>query len=64
MEERAQALHPLGQAGIWERVFTALIDDRNNEYLMLDSTIVRAHEQAATGKGGPKTRLWGAPEAD
>ena len=39
-------------AGVWERVFTALTEDRDNRYLMLDSTIVRAHQQAATGKGG------------
>jgi transposase len=51
------------KAGVWERVFGALLDDRQNQYLMLDTTLVRAHQQAATGKGGPKTRLWGAPEA-
>ena len=51
------------KAGVWERVFASLIKDRNNQYLMLDSTLVRAHQQAATGKGGPATRLWGAPEA-
>ena len=51
------------KAGIWERVFDALTTDRDNEYLMLDSTIVRAHQQAATGKGGAGTRLWGVPEA-
>jgi hypothetical protein len=28
---------------------------------MIDTTIVRAHQQAATGKGGAKTRLWGVP---
>jgi transposase len=50
--------------GTWERVFEALIKDRNNEYLMLDTTLVRAHQQAATGKGGTKVRLWGAPEED
>jgi transposase len=50
--------------GVWERVFQALIRDRDNEYLMIDSSIVRAHAQAATGKGGRPTRLWGAPEAD
>lgn len=50
--------------GIWDKVFANLIKDRDNEYLMIDSTIVRAHQQAATGKGGPKTRLWGAPEED
>jgi putative transposase len=52
------------KAGVWERVFASLIKDRNNQYLMLDSTLVRAHQQAATGKGGPATRLWGVPEAD
>jgi transposase len=52
------------KAGVWERVFEALIDDPNNDYLMLDTTLVRAHQQAATGKGGTATRLWGVPEAD
>jgi len=52
------------KAGVWERVFADLIKDRDNQYLMIDSTLVRAHQQAATGKGGPRTRLWGAPEAD
>ena len=50
--------------GVWERLFEALIKDRKNEYLMLDTTLVRAHQQAATGKGGTKTRLWGVPEED
>ena len=52
------------KSGVWVRVFEALIKDRKNEYLMLDTTLVRAHQQAATGKGGTKTRLWGAPEED
>jgi putative transposase len=52
------------KAGVWDEVFASLIKDRNNQYLMLDSTLVRAHQQAATGKGGPRIRLWGAPEAD
>ncbi len=38
-------------AGVWEKVFDALTADRDNTYLMLDSTIVRAHQQAASGKG-------------
>ena len=44
-----------------------LIEDPKNEYVMLDATLVRAHQQAATGKGGQKgerTRLWGVPEED
>ncbi len=52
------------KAGAWERVFETLTRDRSNEYLMLDATLVRAHQQAATGKGGTKIRLWGVPEAD
>ena len=52
------------KAGVWERVFEDLTRDRDNQYLMLDSTLVRAHQQAAGGKGGPATRLWGVPEED
>ena len=48
--------------GIWERVLQSLIQDRSNEYLMIDSSIVRAHAQAATGKGGQRTRLWGVAQ--
>ena len=36
--------------GIWEKIFKHLIKDRDNEYLMIDSTIVKAHQQAATFK--------------
>ena len=51
------------RAGVWERIFTLLARDRDNDYLMIDSSIVRAHAQAATGqKGGLATRPWGAPE--
>ena len=57
------------RAGVWEKVFADLIKDRKNEYLMLDSTLVRAHQQATTGRGsgqkrGSAIRLWGVPEAD
>jgi len=49
--------------GVWEKVFHELLRDRKNQYLMIDSTIVRAHQQAATGpKKGARTRLWGVPE--
>jgi transposase len=51
-------------AGVWARVFAHLINDPDNDYVMLDSTLVRAHQQAATGKGGTKIRRWGAPEVD
>lgn len=50
------------KAGVWERIFEDLTSDPDNQYLMLDSTVVRAHQQAASGKGGQRMRLWGVPE--
>jgi transposase len=52
------------KAGVWEKVFASLTGDPDNQYLMLDTTLVRVHQQAASGKGGPKIRLWGVPEED
>jgi transposase len=45
------------KAGVWERMFAVLTKDRRNEYLMLDTSLVRAHQQAATGKGGQDQAL-------
>ncbi|MBI2683165.1 MAG: IS5 family transposase [Acidobacteriales bacterium] len=46
-------------SGVWERVFAALVKERDNRYLMLDSTIVKAHQQAATGrKKGSTQPFW------
>src|ERR1700759_4485915 len=33
------------KAKVWDRVFDELTGDRDNQYLMLDSTLVRAHQQ-------------------
>ena len=55
------------KAGVWERVFAQLIDDPDNDYVNLDSSLARAHQQATTGKGGGQkegSRLWGVPEED
>ena len=35
------------KSGVWERVFNHLSDDADNEYAMIDSTIVRAHQHSA-----------------
>lgn len=40
--------------GVWERVFNALAADADNEYAMIDSTIVRAHQHSAGAKGSSK----------
>ena len=34
-------------SGVWLRVFKALSEDSDNEYAMIDSTIVRAHQHSA-----------------
>ena len=52
------------KAGMWERIFAMLMQAPKNQYLMIDSTIVRAHQQAAAGKGGINTRHWGVPAED
>ena len=35
------------QKGVWWRIFEAMSDDPDFEYLIVDSTIVRAHQHAA-----------------
>ena len=42
--------------GVWQRIFEHLSGDADNEYAMIDSTIVRAHQQSAVAKGGTKKR--------
>ncbi len=43
--------------GVWQRIFDALSADPDFEYLILDSTIVRAHQHASGAqKGGLKIR--------
>jgi transposase len=44
------------QKGVWESLFKALADDPNFEHVMIDATIVRAHQHAAGAKGGVKIR--------
>ena len=49
--------------GDWERIFNALIENPDFEYLIIDSTIVRAHQHAAGAKGGAKVRRSGVRAA-
>src|SRR5574340_98571 len=53
-----------GERGVWEEVFKHLAEDADNEYAMIDSTIVRAHQHSAGAKGGTaSTRRSGAAKA-
>jgi len=49
--------------GVWERLFRLLADDPDFEHIMIDATIVRAHQHAAGAKGGFKIRGSGARAA-
>jgi transposase len=42
------------RTGVWTRVFETLAADADNEYALLDSTIVRAHQHSA---GAQKKRV-------
>ena len=57
------------KAGVWERVFLHLAADADNEYAMIDSTVVRAHQHSAGAQkklvrtAPARTRQSGAPAA-
>ena len=42
--------------GVWQQLFTVLADDPDFEHVMIDATIIRAHQHAAGAKGGLKIR--------
>jgi transposase len=50
------------KSGVFERIFKHLAADPDDEYVMLDSTIVRAHQHSAGArKKGARTKPSGAP---
>jgi len=51
--------------GVWKKLFEYLAADADNEYAMIDSTIVRAHQHSAGArKKGVRTKPSGAAKAD
>ena len=53
------------ESEVWKKVFEVLAADADNEYAMIDSTIVRAHQHSAGAqKKTAKTRQSGAARAD
>jgi transposase len=52
------------ESGIFAHIFNILASDHDNEYMMLDSTIVRAHQHSAGAQKKPAMRRPSvAPEA-
>ncbi|GCE88827.1 transposase [Komagataeibacter diospyri] len=58
-------LHRWCESGVIERIFQHLAADHDNEYMMMDSTVVRTHQHSAgTRKKGARIKLSDGPVAD
>ena len=44
------------KAGVWKRLFDAVSDEPDMEYVMVDATIVKVHRHGQGAKGGLKAR--------
>jgi transposase len=44
------------KSGVWKRVFEHLADEADNEYAMIDATIVSAYQHSAGEKGETQTK--------
>lgn len=42
--------------GVWQMIFNTLAEDADMEWVMIDSTIIRAHQHSAGAKGGNKIK--------
>ncbi|AHE54421.1 transposase [Sphingomonas sanxanigenens DSM 19645 = NX02] len=52
------------KAGVWDRLLAAVSAGFDGELVMIDSTCVRVHQHAATGKkGDPQIVTWDVPGA-
>ena len=63
------------KSGVFERIFKLLAEDHDNEYMMIDATIVRAHQHSAgarkkngaqaigRSRGGPSTKIHALTDA-
>ncbi|SNS88331.1 Transposase [Azospirillum sp. RU38E] len=50
------------KAGVWDRLLAAISSAYDGDIVMIDSTCVRVHQHAATGKRGLKTiAAWDVP---
>jgi transposase len=62
VEQRISTFSRWSQKGVWQRIFEAMSDDPDFEYLIVDSTIVRAHQHASGAKrgsgSGHRTLAW------
>ena len=55
------------KAGVWDRLMDAIVEAHDGDVQMIDTSVVRVHQQGATAKRGRKMEamidVWVAPEA-
>jgi transposase len=51
------------QAGVWERLFKALAQDPDCEYVLVDATISKVHADTTSHRGGLRLTPSAAPAA-
>ena len=59
-----QRFNRWAKSGVFERVFRLLASDHDNEYMMIDATIVRAHQHSAGAQKKTVRKPSADPEAD
>ena len=52
------------ERGVFQRIFEAVSGDPDFEYVLIDGTIISAHQKASGAKGGLSIRPLGARKAD
>src|SRR5436305_5724908 len=52
------------KSGVFERIFKMLASDHDNEYMMIDATIVRAHQHSAGARKKTAGKRSGGRAAD
>jgi transposase len=51
------------KAGVWDRLMDAIVAGHKGDVQMIDTSIVRVHQQGATAKRGVQIDVWAVPEA-
>ena len=40
--------------GVWQRIFDAVLTSEQDQFSLMDSSVVRVHQDGSGGRGGPK----------
>jgi transposase len=59
-----QRFNRWSKSGVFERIFKLLASDHDNEYMMIDATIVRAHQHSAGAQKKTANKRSADPAAD